>query len=89
MCLDHMNNLIFFHLLLSYLHKSKRINYTSYHHYPPCHQEGCEQPKREHTTPANLRPCTPRSRWHLPHPLLGLHYVQTRAPLDRSFSSGK
>jgi hypothetical protein len=35
MCLDRTNNLIFFHLDLSYLHKTKRINYTSYHHYPP------------------------------------------------------
>jgi hypothetical protein len=35
MCLDRMNNLIFFHSDLSYLHKSKRINYTSYHHPPP------------------------------------------------------
>jgi hypothetical protein len=34
MCLDRMNNLIFFHPNLSYLHKSKKINCTSYHYYP-------------------------------------------------------
>jgi hypothetical protein len=32
----------FFHLDLSYLHKTKRINYTSYHHYSPVSSGGLQ-----------------------------------------------
>jgi hypothetical protein len=75
MCLDHMNNLFSFIWIFRTYTKAKGLTTQATTTTPPCRQEGCEQPKKEHTMPANPRPRAPGSRGHLPHPLLDPHYV--------------
>jgi hypothetical protein len=77
MCLDRMNNLISFFQIFRTYTEVKGLTTQATTSTPPCRQEGCEQPKKEHTMLANPRPHAPRSRGHLPRPLLGLCYVQT------------
>jgi hypothetical protein len=80
MCPGRMNNLISFIRIIRTYTKAEGLTTQATTTTPRHCQEGCEQPKKEHTTPAILRPRALESIGHLPHPLLGPHCVQTRAP---------